>query len=226
VNLIDVPHMSDSELEGWADRNLESGDILFCLGNTMVLRWFPLSKVISVMTDSQFSHTAIVSREHHGRWYVYDMKRDGATRTPFPTYMRDNIETFGVKRLRRTGDQREYVVERAVGYCQAAVIDGVRFDKRFDSADDPTRMYCTELTERAYRRSGVILSGKLPFNQFPSVHKFPWAVKIAHKVFKVRPDHRIYVAGNDEIGLWGSDELELVYLATPVPRAKRPWWDK
>ena len=75
------------------------------------------------------------------------------------------------------------------------------------------KMYCIELTERAYTSAGVPLSKPMRLDELPRYKEYPHIVRLMKRFTDMVPDQRAYVIGNDSIGIWASPALEVVYDA-------------
>lgn len=191
----------------WAQEHLESGDILFSMSDARAFfGLFPFARVMIRMTDSRFSHTAMVSRED-GDIYVYDMAPGGPRRVILADYMaRNGKHAFAVKRVRH---EHRDAVAPAVLYCQRAYQKQCPFDRVFSQDDDC--LYCTEMTQKAYSEGGVKLSRPVRLDHFPRYRDFPKVTWLGRLLTKIRPEQGIILPGNDSMGIWASPELELVY---------------
>ena len=156
------------------------------------------------MTRSRYSHTGIISRED-GEIFVYDMTPIGARRTLFRHYLCDRMTWFAVKRPK---PQFQGCIRDAVAYCQDVFRSRVGFDREF--LLDNERLYCTELTEKSYRVSGLPLSEAIRVDDLPGYADFPVVTILCRLCSPFHPDRQIIIAGNNEIGIWSSDKLTLV----------------
>ncbi len=113
---------------------------------------FPFSRFVANVSGSQYSHTGIVAIEK-GEPVVYDTTKAGVRRQPFAVWMLDNVGPLGVKRLR--ADLQPHAAA-AVRYCRQVFERQVPFD--YDLGLDDKALYCVEMTEKAFRASGLPLS--------------------------------------------------------------------
>jgi hypothetical protein len=147
------PSPTNAVMARWGRDVLPEGDIVFRLGDARALRGtFPLSRFIADATRSPFSHTGIVALEG-GSSVVYDCSSAGVQRQPFEVWMLDCVGAFGVKRLLPEHRRR---IPGVIAYCRAKFEQQVPFDYGF-RPDDAT-FYCVELTEKAFRSQGLVLS--------------------------------------------------------------------
>ena len=194
--------------DAWGRRTLRDGDILFRMGDARAAcGMFPFSRISAEMAGSRYSHTGIVAWEEGGP-YVYDTTKTGPRRQPFAIWVLDTAGGLGVKRP-RPADQRH--IPAAVAYCRDVYLKQVPFDHAFGLGDD--RLYCIELTERAYRSAGLPLSNPLRINELPRYQEFPNAVRLVRLFTSLRPEQQAYIIGNERVGIWASPALELVYEA-------------
>ena len=195
----------------WGRTYLRDGDILFRKGNARAFFGIlPFSRFVAAVSDSRFSHTAIVAIED-GQPVIYDTCGTGVQRQPFGTWMVDVRAAFAVKRSREP--YRDHV-PAAVAFCQNAYRNQVPFDKDLQHGDD--RLYCVELTQRAYASSGLDLSRPIALNHMPRYQEFPKTIALIKFFTAIEPDQTAYVAGNDRIGLWSSPALETIYESPPL----------
>ena len=126
--------------------------------------------------------------------------------------MLDSIGSFGVKRLKP--DLKKHVAG-VLGYCRKIYADQVPFDDEFRI--DDSRLYCVEMTEKAFRSQGLALSEPVCIGDWENLVQYPltamgivhcsrWFVKNA-----ITLDQPTYVPGNDHQGIWASPLLETVY---------------
>ena len=155
----------------WGRSVLQSGDIVFRLGDARALRGvFPLSQFIAKATGSPFSHTGIVSVED-GSPVIYDCSSAGVQRQPFEVWMLDCVGTLGVKRLKP--DYRRHI-PGVIGYCRAKYERQVPFDFGFQM--DDAALYCVELTEKAFRSQGLAISEPVRIGDWEHLTDYPLTV--------------------------------------------------
>jgi hypothetical protein len=206
----DDPRLLDTlgpEYLEWARANLKSGDICFSMSDARaVFGLFPFSRIMIKMTNSRFSHTAIVSREADGI-FVYDTAPGGPRRTELATYMQlQGRHAFAVKRI---DSQHADAIPAAIAYCQSVYQRGGEFDMAF--APDDRRYYCVELTQKAYASGGVNLSEPVRMDRFPHYRDYPFLTRLGAMMTDIRTDRGIFIPGNDLTGVWASPDLDLVY---------------
>ena len=76
---------------------------------------------------------------------------------PFGVWILDNVGAFGVKRL--LPEQRGAVPE-VLAYCHKVFQQQVPFD--YELGPDDSKLYCVEMTEKAFLAAGISLSQPVP----------------------------------------------------------------
>jgi hypothetical protein len=208
--LVITPKMTEWDL--WGRGVLREGDIVFRLGNAKTLvGLFPFSWFLAKASRSQYSHTGIVAIED-GAPVVYDCTSCGVRRQPFHVWTLDNVGTIGVKRLR--ADWRKHI-GGVIDFCRKVYEDQVPFDYEF-SLDD-SKLYCLEMTEKAFRSQGLQLSESVRLGDMESLDQFPLsafmfvhcsALSLAHPISL---EQSVYLPGNAQHGIWSSPMLETIY---------------
>jgi hypothetical protein len=204
----------------WGRNVLQEGDIVFRLGDARALRGnFPLSQFIAKATGSPFSHTGIVAVEG-GSPVVYDCSSAGVQRQPFEVWMLDCIGPMGVKRLKA---EYRHHIPGIIGYCHAKFEQQVPFDYEF--REDDAALYCVELTEKAFRSQGLVLSQPVRIGDWEYLGSYPLTALATPYVTRLMLDHPItleqpvYVPGNERQGVWASSLLETV--CDPQPKSEQ-----
>jgi hypothetical protein len=195
----------------WGQGVLEDGDIVFRLGDARIMRGIlPLSRFISGATASPFSHTGVVAVEG-GSPVVYDCSSDGVQCQPFEIWMLDCIGSLGVKRLK--SEHRRHI-PGVMRYCRTVFEQQVPFDAAF--APDDSALYCLELTEKAFRSQGLVLSQPIQIGDWEHLNQYPLialAIPPLSKLVLGRPitlEQPTFVPGNEHHGVWASPLLETV----------------
>jgi hypothetical protein len=195
---------------------LRDGDIVFRLGDARVVRGMaPLSRFIARATGSPFSHTGIVAIED-GSPVVYDCSSPGIQRQPFEVWMLESLGALGVKRLKPEHRER---IAGVIGFCRSAFERQVPFDPGFRMEDDS--FYCLELTEKAFRSQGLVLSEPVRIGDWEYLASFPITAFLIPSVTGMVLDRPItleqltYVPGNARHGVWASPLLETVLSPDP-----------
>ena len=205
--------------EQWAADNLQSGDLLFILGESRILMGLVnFSKLTTDLADSRFSHVAVVSREN-GEFVVYDIMIDGPRRTPFGQFMADRrVWEIAVKRLRP--EYRAHI-PRAIAYCQQVYESDTPFDENFRL--DNGSLYCTEFIELAFRHAGLPLSEPVRIDQLPGFDQVSdTTVRLVRAATSIDPEQKILLPGNERTGVWSCPCLELVLDATDASSPPKP----
>ena len=196
----------------WGRTVLRDGDIVFRLGDARTLGGcFPLSWFIASATGSRFSHTGIVAIED-GSPVVYDCSSAGIQRQPFPVWMLDCLGPFGVKRLKP--DHRRQI-PAVLDFCRKVFEKQVPFDYEF--LIDDSKLYCVELTEKAFRSQGLALSEPVRIGDWDNLVHYPLTALAFLQCSglaleqPISLDQPVYLPGNEKHGIWASPLLETVY---------------
>jgi hypothetical protein len=206
----------------WGDANLEDGDLLFVRGeNRILLGLVDFSELASNLTDSPFSHVALVSREG-GQLLVYDIVAEGPRRLAFADFVADRrLSLLAAKRLRP--EYRQHAPQ-AIAFCRQVWQQQDPFDEDFRL--DNGRWYCSELIETAYRNAGLALSEPVPIQQLPGYHRVSPAVRqLVLSAKPIKPTEAVFVPGNDTLGMWSSPSLQPLLDPTDIadpPLAPQP----
>jgi hypothetical protein len=203
----------------WGWNVLQEGDIVFRLGDARALRGlFPLSRFIASATGSPFSHTGIVAVED-GYPVVYDCSSAGIQRQPFEVWMLDCIGSMGVKRLKL---QHRHQISRVIHYCRSRFEQQVPFDYEF--RPDDAALYCVELTEKAFRSAGLVLSEPVRIGDWDHLGSYRLTALATPYITGLMLEHPIsleqpvYLPGNEHEGIWASPALETVFGPEPKPQ--------
>lgn len=200
------PEMAD--WDAWGRQNLQDGDILFRMGDARAaMGLFPFSRISAAIAASRFSHSGIIAIEN-GEPVVYDTTTTGPQRQPLRVWVLAAAGSVGIKRPRPEYQSR---VPGALAYCRAVYQKQIPFD--FDMKMGEDKLYCIELTERAYRSAGLPLSDPIALHNLPRYHEFPWIVRLMKLATPMEPHQEAFVIGNENLGIWSSPSLELVHDA-------------
>jgi hypothetical protein len=195
----------------WGKQVLRDGDILFRRGDARVLFGrFPFSRFIANASGSLYSHTSIAAIEG-GEVVVYDITKAGARRQPFAVWVLDNVGAFGVKRVR---PELRAHADEAVRFCRRLYEEEAPFDYALEL--DDKAFYCVEMTEKAYRSSGLVLSEPVRLGDMERAAEFPICMFMFQKFSTLTLEQAVYFPGNDRHGIWSSPSLMTVY---PRPSA-------
>jgi hypothetical protein len=209
-----VWHDVDSPGEAWdlwALSYLRDGDILFVRGQgRMLMGLVDFASLSTELMDSPFSHAAIVAREN-GSVIVYDTGLEGPCRFTFGEFLEArHVHTMGIKRVR---PQLTRHIPEALDWIRHVHAKDVEFDKDLKLGNE--QLYCTELLEVAFRRTGLALSDPVRIDQLPNFGKGSQpTVQLLLAATDIDADQEVYLTGNDRFGLWSSPHLELVLAPT------------
>jgi len=217
--LVGLPSAPDhvTAWQRWGEAHLDDGDLLFVRGeNRIFLGLVDFSKLTCDLTDSPFSHVALVSREDD-QLLVYDIVAEGPRRIPFAEFVADRrLSLLAVKRLR---PEHRHHAPRAIAFCRQAWQQQTPFDEDFRLDND--RWYCSELIESAYRHAGLPLSEPVPIQQLPGYRRVPPAVRqLVLSTKPIQPTEAVFIPGNDTLGMWSSPSLQP--LLDPINIADPP----
>ncbi len=214
--IIATPHMARWHV--WGTKVLRDGDIVFRLGDARVGRgYFRFSRWLASVSNSPFSHTGIVAIEEEGP-VVYDTTRTGVNRQPFCVWALDNVGSIGVRRLKL---EYRKAVPKVLAYCRKVFAQKVPFD--YELSDDDSKLYCIELTEKAYRAAGVKLSDPIKLGDMERASDYPLSMiglRLASEYALERPlsfDQLVYFPGNERYGIWSAKQMITVVPPTFAP---------
>jgi hypothetical protein len=194
----------------WARSALRDGDIVFRRADARVLAGrFPFSRFIANVSGSLYSHTGIAAIEK-GEPVIYDTTKAGVRRQPFAVWMLDNFGPLGVKRVR---PELKSHADEAVRFCRRAYEIQIPFDFDFELGDDA--LYCVELTEKAYRASGLELSKPVRLGDMERATEYPVCIFVFMRLTKLTLEQAVYFPGNERHGIWSCPELVTVYQSHP-----------
>jgi hypothetical protein len=196
----------------WGRAVLRDGDIVFRMGDArFAYNLFPFSRFLAAASGSRFSHAGIVAIEDGGP-VVYDCIDPSIGRMPFAVWVLDNVGAFGVKRLKA---ERREAIPGVLAYCRKAFEEQAPFDFSFDL--DDSALYCLEMTEKAFRSQGLVLSKPVRLGDMENATHYPITIGmflLLSKFVLKKPlslEQAVYMPGNARHGLWGSPLLESVY---------------
>ena len=214
--IVMTPHMA--RWDRWGRQVLHTGDIVFRMGDARLAHgYFPISRFLANCSNSQFSHTGIVSMEEDGP-VVYDTTRTGVARQPFSVWVLDNVGKIGVKRLK---PEYSDAIPKVVAYLHKVYEEQLPFD--YELSDDDEALYCVEMTEKAFRAAGQKLSDPVPLGDMERATEFPlqlFGLAFASRYQLKRPlttDSLVYFPGNDRHGIWSAKQLATVIPPTFAP---------
>jgi hypothetical protein len=207
--------------DDWAKAVLKDGDIVFRRGDAKLLHGhFPFSRFLCGVSNSRFSHTGIVAIEN-GEPVVYDTTKAGVRRQPVFVWVLDNVGPFGVKRVRP--EYQQYTA-KAIAYCRELFVKQVPFD--YSLGIDDQAFYCVEMTEKAYRCSGLPLSEPLRLGDMENIARYPICIVVFLKLSNLSLEQPVYFPGNRNHGIWSCPRLVTVYESKPTPDEHNGWFGR
>jgi hypothetical protein len=211
-----TPHMA--RWDNWGRQVLRDGDIVFRMGDARVLRGiFPMSRFYANASNSKFSHTGIVSWEKEGPM-VYDTTGTGVARQPFCVWILDNVGNFGVRRLK---PEYRSAIPKVLDYLHKVFREQPPFD--YELGLDDSKLYCVEMTEKAYRYAGLPLSEPVKIGDMERATEFPLCMLglgLCSRYVLDKPltaETPVYFPGNERHGIWSAPQLEVVVPPTYKP---------
>jgi hypothetical protein len=206
-----------NQWDRWGKTVLRDGDILFRRADARVLFGrFPFSRFIANVSGSPYSHTAIAAIEN-GEPVVYDTTKAGVRRQPFAVWMLDGVGPFAVKRVR---PELKPHADAAVRFCRQAFERQVPFD--FDFALDDEALYCVEMTEKAYRASGMILSQPIRLGDMERASEFPVCIFVFMRLSNLTLEQFVFFPGNERHGICSCPQLMTVFQTSPSSQPAPP----
>jgi hypothetical protein len=199
----------------WGKAVLRDGDIVFRRADARLLFGrFPFSRFTANVSGSPFSHTGIISIEK-GEIVVYDTTKAGVRRQVFAVWMLDNVGAFGVKRVRPALSANAI---KAVAFCRDCFVKQVPFD--YDLSLDDDSLYCVEMTEKAYRSTGLVLSQPVRLGDMERATEFPICIFAFVNFSNLTLEQQVFFPGNERHGIWSSPDLVTVYPPASNASAK------
>jgi Permuted papain-like amidase enzyme, YaeF/YiiX, C92 family len=195
-------------LAAFGREHIQEGDFLFRYGISYDPRGLLLSGVIAHVGDSPFSHEAVAHWEGEVL-YVYDAvpAPEGVRKIPFEFWALDNApHSFAIKRLK---PEYQPYIPAAMGYLEMVYLMQPPFDPALRLDDD--RVYCSEMIEKAFRASGLVLSEPVPIRCLPNYLHYRFLRPLAALAADVDVNEPVFAPGNECYGLFGSPQLDLVY---------------
>jgi hypothetical protein len=110
-----------------------------------------------------------------------------------------------------------------IGYCRSKFEQQVPFDYGF--RPDDAALYCVELTEKAFRSQGLVLSQPVRIGDWENLGRYPLtalATPYVTRLMLEQPitlEQPVYVPGNERHGVWASSLLKTVF--GPEPKSER-----
>lgn len=182
---------------------LQPGDVLFRKGETPILGGLmDFSQWITDITQSDFSHATLVHSLTSNGVLVADVNVYGIELRFLRDYYIEANGNFVVKRLK---SEYRYLIPQVIEELNSLVEADVLYDEKFACCDD--LYYCTEVVDECFRRTGYPLTEKIKINELPGYGSFE---EFACLVMGINPNSKAVFAGNNEIGLFSSEMLEIV----------------
>jgi hypothetical protein len=106
-----------------------------------------------------------------------------------------------------------------IAYCRSKFEQQVPFDNEFRL--DDAAFYCVELTEKAFRSQGLVLSEPVAIGNWEHLNGYPLtalATPYVSRLLLKHPislDQPVFLPGNDRQGVWASPRLETVVAPEP-----------
>jgi len=214
--IVATPHMA--RWHQWGKKVLRDGDVVFRLGDARVGRgYFRFSRWFANASNSKFSHTGIVAIEQEGP-VVYDTTRTGVARQPFCVWVLDNVGSIGVRRLK---PEYQKAVPKVVAYCRKVFAEQVPFD--YELSGDDSKLYCVEMTEKAFRAAGLKLSDPIRLGDMERASEYPLSMltlRFASEYALERPlsfDQLVFFPGNERHGIWSAKQMITAVPPTFAP---------
>jgi hypothetical protein len=202
----------------WGRQVLRDGDIVFRMGDARLLHgYFPMSRFLANASNSPFSHTGVVAIEEDGP-VVYDTTRTSVARQPFCVWILDNVGSIGVKRLR---PEHRDAIPSVLAYCRKVFQDQVPFD--YELSLDDKKLYCVEMTEKAFRSAGLELSKPIRLGDMERAPEFPvcmFGIRFASNYMLEEPltfNTLVFFPGNERHGIWSARQLMTIIPPTYAP---------
>jgi hypothetical protein len=121
--------------------------------------------------------------------------------------------------VQRPKPEHRHYIPGVIGYCREVFEQEVPFD--FEFRLDDSALYCLELTEKAFRSQGLVLSEPVRIGDWEHLTSFPLSALLmpyATRLVVGRPitlEQPVYLPGNDRQGAWASPMLETVFGPEP-----------
>lgn len=179
------------------------GDIIFRLSKIRVLNGsINFSKMIAELSDSDFSHAAIIyDVTKHGA-IIADVSVNGIELIFLRDWYIDQTSNCVLKRLK---PEYSHLLPKILDTLHILVEEDVLYDEKFQFGDE--YYYCTEIVDHCFRQAGLPLAEPIPIRELPG---FGWGHTIMGWLAGLDLDQPVVIAGNDEIGLFSSNTLETV----------------
>ena len=110
---------------------------------------------------------------------------------------------------------------KVLAYCRKVFAEKVPFDYEL-SADD-SKLYCIEMTEKAFRAAGLKLSDPIKLGDMERAPEYPLSMltlRFASEYALERPltfDQLVYFPGNERYGIWSAKQMMTAFPPTFAP---------
>ncbi len=189
---------------------VQTGDILYRFSDAKGPLNLPFGKMVARLTNSPYSHAAIVLMESDGI-YVLEVNDQGTLKYRMIDWL-DACATaeFSIYRLKEIDDILRSKIEFEIRRI-------LREDPEYDfTFCDPNKLYCTESVATIYERVGVkLIEPQLIKDVVPKVRYWLLAIGnwIVSKFTKCSMplQEKCYFVGNEKQGLMSSEKTKLVF---------------
>lgn len=186
--------------------NVQPGDIICRKGNAYVYGFFPFSEFICYLTQSKYSHAALIIDVNGEDILTADVNTTGLRRQ-YITDWTDDIRGDDILVLRYAGKNQNVVRKLAVENAKAVLAIDPTYDDEFLENNEGVNWYCVELVCWCYQRAGVMLCDDIPIQKLPKWKQ--WLNPIA-KAYGVDYTTSVWCVGNKDIGIISSPDLKEV----------------
>ena len=135
---------------------------------------------------------------------------------PFEAWMLECVGPMGVKRLK---SEHRHHIPGIIAHCRRVFEQEIPFDFAFGL--DDCALYCLELTEKAFRSQGLVLSEPVRIGDWEHLTSFPLTAILMSPLTRlavgspITLDQPVYVPGHDHEGIWASPMLATVFGPEP-----------
>lgn len=189
---------------------LKTGDILYRASNAKGPLGLPFSRLVSAITNSPYSHAAIVLMEENEPT-ILEVNDQGTLKLRLIDWLDTcYTEEFSVYRLREIDDDLRDKIAHEI---HKIFSDDPDYDFTFS---DPNKFYCTEAVSYIYAKVGMPLVEPETIKEVarPAVY---WILKTGSWLFSLFSDtalnfdQKMYYVGNTEKGMMSSIKTYEVY---------------
>jgi uncharacterized protein YycO len=178
---------------------IKPGDIICRQGNAYLLGIW-LSGLISDLTQSKYSHASMVVEV--GDKVVFAEVDTDVYPLNASEWIKDSLgDDLLVLRPKISLE----AVQKAVDSAKSILGIGHKFN--FGFVPHPSKRYCVELIQEAYKEAGIDLCPQTRLNKMPGWRNWHRLVLLLNGI---KPTTSVWVVGNEEIGLLSSPILEVI----------------